>query len=214
VNASALKFTLRREEKRDWDVVERLTYHAFLDARHTDGNEALLVKKLRGCGAFVPELDFVAELDGTVVGNIMYAKSKIIGNSGEWETLTFGPVSVLPKYQKQGIGGALITKTLSIAREMGYRAVLILGDPGYYSRFGFADAAKYGITTSDGANFPDFMVLPLYAGALDGISGRLIFDDVYFTLDKAESDALNARLGENDNDIKIAAGLDPGGIKN
>ena len=193
-----LNLTLRHEEKRDWNTVERLTYYAFLNAPtpvpNPNPDEALLVKKLRSCSAFVPELDFVAELDGVVVGNIMYTRSKIVGEHGEYETLTFGPVSVLPEYQKMGIGGALITKTLFLAREMGYRAVLIFGHEDYYPRFGFEDASKYGVTTADGQNFPAFMALPLYDGALAGVHGKLICDQVYFTLDKAESDALNATL--------------------
>ncbi|MCL1919048.1 MAG: N-acetyltransferase [Peptococcaceae bacterium] len=193
-----MHITLRREEKRDWNEVERITYHAFLNAPTPDPNpnpnEPLLARKLRSCRAFVPELDYVAELDGALVGNIMYTKSKIVGDSGEWETLTFGPVSVPPKYQKQGIGKALIDKTLTLAREKGFLAVLIFGHESYYPRFGFVDASKYGITTAEGENFPAFMALPLYDGALDGVSGRLFCDDVYFTLDKGESDALNTTL--------------------
>jgi predicted N-acetyltransferase YhbS len=188
---------LRLEKESDYDAVERVTYRAFLSATQTNVQEALLARKLRSCTTFVPELDYVAELDGVIVGNIMYTRSKVVGDAGEWETLTFGPVSVLPQYQRQGIGGALINETLTLARKMGFRGVLIFGHADYYPRFGFADASQYGITTAEGKNFPAFMALPLYEGALSGIHGRLICDDAYFTLDKAECEALNAKLAES-----------------
>jgi len=204
-STAGYKATLRREKKSDWKAVEQITYRAFRDAPPTvtddDGNEALLAHKLRSCDAFVPELDYVAELDGTVIGNIMYTRSKVVNDSDgattrEWDTLTFGPVSVLPKYQRQGVGSALIRKTLEVARELGYRAVLIFGHESYYPRFGFKPASEFGITTADGKNFPAFMALPLYDGALDDVHGRLIYDEVYDTLDKEESDKLNAKLAE------------------
>jgi len=191
--------TLRKEKKSDWKTVEQITYRAFLAAPPTggdDGNEALLAQKLRSRAAFVPELDYVAELNGAVIGNIMYTRSKVIGGGEEWETLTFGPVSVLPKYQKQGVGGALIRKTLETARGLGYRAVLIYGYESYYPRFGFKPASEFGIATEDGKNFPAFMALPLYDGALDGVHGCLICDEMYSELDRDESDRLNAKLAE------------------
>ena len=195
-----MQTTLRNEKKSDWKTVEQITYRAFRDAPPTgtddDGNEALLAQKLRSRAAFVQELDYVAELNGSIIGNIMYARSKIVGDGGEWETLTFGPISILPKCQRQGVGGALIHKTLQVAHELGYRAVLIYGHESYYPRFGFKPASEYGITTEDGKNFPAFMALPLYEGALDGIHGRLICDEVYTNLDKVESEKLNAKLAE------------------
>ena len=96
------KATLRLENKADWKTVEQITYRAFKDSQPTgaddDGREALLARNLRSRAAFVPELDYVAEMDGKIVGNIMYTKSKVVNDDGnEWETLTFGPVSFLPK---------------------------------------------------------------------------------------------------------------------
>jgi predicted N-acetyltransferase YhbS/uncharacterized protein YdhG (YjbR/CyaY superfamily) len=192
---------LRIENKADWKTVEQVTYRAFCDAPPTgaddDGNEALLARKLRSCATFVPELDYVAEIDGKIVGNIMYTRSKVLcDDGGEWETLTFGPVSVLPKFQRQGVGSALIRRSIYTARELGFRAVLIFGHESYYPRFGFKPASEFGISTADGKNFPAFMALPLYDGALDGVCGRLICDEVYTTLDKEESDKLNAKLAE------------------
>ena len=203
---------LRRELKSDRKAVEQVIYRAFRDAPPTgaadDGMEALLAHKLRASPAFMPQLDYVAIYKGAIIGSIMYTRSKIVGGSvvggvsgsdkscGDWETLTFGPVAVLPKYQRQGVGGALIRKTLGIARELGYRAVLIYGHESYYPRFGFKPASEYGVMTADGANFPAFMALPLYDGALDEVHGRLIVTDAFSNLDRAESDAFNDKLAE------------------
>jgi len=202
--------TLRLEKKSDWKVVEQITYRAFKDAPPTggdDGNEALLARNLRSRDAFVPELDYIAELDGSIIGNIMYTRSKVVNDDGgEWKTLTFGPISVLPKYQRQGVGSALIRKTLEVARELGHRAVLIYGHESYYPRFGFKPASEFGITTDDGKNFPAFMALPLCDGALNDVCGRLICDEAYTSLDKEVSDKLNAKLAEPmDVDEYIAA---------
>jgi virginiamycin A acetyltransferase len=188
------KIILRPEQPDDYSAVEKITHEAFKTAAHARGDEALLAHKLRGIPAFVPQLDFVAEVCGDVVGNIMYTKSKVAGDGGEWETLTFGPLSVLPAYQRQGIGAALVKHTLKTARDMGFLAVLIFGHEEYYPRFGFENAAKYGIATSDGKNFDAFMALPLYEGALDGVTGRFYEDPVFHSLNKAESDAFNLRF--------------------
>ena len=191
-----MNINLRLERKSDHDTVERVTYRAFANVEQADGDEPLLAHKLRSRVTFVPKLDYVAELDGKIIGNIMYTRSKVVGDNAEWETLTFGPISVLPKYQRSGVGSALIRKTLEVARELGYRAVLIFGHESYYPRFGFKPASEYGITTAEGENFPAFMALPLYDGALDGVHGRLIFDEAYSNLNREESDKLNAKLAE------------------
>jgi len=147
---------------------------SFRDAPPTgsddDGNEALLTRKLRSCASFVPELDYVAELDGSVIGNIMYARSKVIGDDCEWETLTFGPVSVLPKYQRDGVGSALIRKTLDVARDLGYRAVLIFGHESYYPRFGFKPAS-----TQRGENLIHFAAQKYHIGIYPGAEAMEYF---------------------------------------
>jgi len=188
------KIGLRLEQPSDYFTVEKITYEAFKTAPHAGGDEALLAHKLRKAGTFVPELDYVAEFDGIVVGNIMYTRSKVVNDRTEWETLTFGPVSVAPAYQQRGVGSALIRHTLNTARDMGFRAVLIFGHPAYYPRFGFVNAAQFGITTADGKNFDAFMALPLFDGALDKVNGKLMYDPVYESLDKAESDAFNLQF--------------------
>ncbi|MDR1629016.1 MAG: N-acetyltransferase [Oscillospiraceae bacterium] len=174
---------LRLETPEDYKRVEQLTYQAFLHADIPGRDycdEHLLVHNLRNAPCFVPELDYVAETGGKIVGNIMFAKSDIEQPNGETtQVLTFGPLSVLPAFQNRGIGAQLVRHTLEKARGLGFRAVFIFGHPGYYPRFGFVNAKEFGVTTPEGENFDAFMGLPLYANALAGVSGRFILDPFY-----------------------------------
>ncbi|MEN6310201.1 MAG: N-acetyltransferase [Acidobacteriota bacterium] len=126
------------------------------------------------------ELDHVACRDGDVVGNIVYSRAKVVdGENGEFEVLCMGPLAVLPSFQGQGIGSLLMNRTIGRARELGFKAILIFGNPKYYQRFGFVNAKKYGITTASGENFDAFMALELFDGALDGITGKFFEDQVF-----------------------------------
>jgi len=100
-------------------------------------------------------------------------------DGGTHDLLCLGPVSVLPAFQKQGIGASLIRHSLKEAGFLGYRGVLLFGDPAYYSRFGFVNAACYGITTAEGQNFDAFMALELHQKGLEGIRGRYLENPVF-----------------------------------
>lgn len=183
--------TLRPETKSDYFEVESITREAFwnesTDENPAGCNEHLLAYKLRGCKAFIKELDFVAELDGKVIGNIMYTKGCIQAANGEkFTAILFGPLSVLPEFQKQGVGSALVKHTLNIAAEMNFGAVIIFGHPEYYHRFGFCNAERFKITTKDGKNFEPFMALELLPGYLSDKAGKFYEDDIYENLPEAE----------------------------
>ncbi|MCL2030614.1 MAG: N-acetyltransferase [Oscillospiraceae bacterium] len=189
---------LRLEIPADHYAVEELTREAFWQFWEKDRvicDEHLLVHRLRSCPSFVPELNTVAELEGRIIGHIIYSKGRIACEDGtNHETLTFGPLSVLPEFQKKGVGTALTRHTLAEAQRLGYRAVLIFGHPEYYPRVGFRRAAEFGITTSDGQTFDAFMACPLYPGALDGLRGRFHLDPVYETLTQADALAFDKRF--------------------
>jgi predicted N-acetyltransferase YhbS len=117
----------------------------------------------------------MALYDNKIVGNIMYAKAIIKNYDIEYNILTFGPLSVLPEYQNKRIGGKLITHTIKLSKELGYKAIIIYGDPEYYKRFGFKESKEYKITNKD-KKFPAaLLVLELYPNALNGIEG--VFDE-------------------------------------
>lgn len=175
-----MTISIRLEEERDYGKVEHLTREAFWDLYHPGCCEHLIVHKIRKSPAFVKELDHVACRDGDVVGNIVYSRAKVVnGENGEFEVLCMGPLAVLPSFQGQGIGSLLMNRTIGRARELGFKAILIFGNPKYYQRFGFVNAKKYGITTASGENFDAFMALELFDGALDGITGKFFEDRVF-----------------------------------
>jgi len=182
---------IRLETPADYHEVEEITREAFWQFWEDDRticDEHLLAHKLRKADAFVPELDYVAEIDGKIVGHIIYTKSWIDAEDGKrYDTLTFGPLTVLPEYQGKGIGRALMQYSFAKGKELGYRAVIIYGIPDYYPRVGFKRAADLGLTLVDGSTFDAFLVYPLYEGALDGIRGKHDFDPVYMQLTQEET---------------------------
>ncbi len=190
-----MNIKLRLETPANYRAVEELTREAFwinTDCRpYID--EHFLVHKLRRSKAFVPELDYVAEVDGRLVGNIMYARSKVVTpEATEHEVLTFGPLSVLPEFQNKGIGRALMLATFEKARELGFTAIVIFGHPDYYPRLGFRQAGEFGLTTSGGNTYPPFMAMELIGGALSGISGRFYEAEAYDNLPQEEVLAFDA----------------------
>jgi predicted N-acetyltransferase YhbS len=175
---------LRNETPLDYRSVEELTREAFWNQHVPGCSEHYLLHMMRNSDLFIRELDFVAEIDGKIVANIVYTKSKIIGDNGKhYDAITFGPISVLPEYQGRGIGGMLIKHTEENAKEFGYRAVLIYGDPRYYSKFGFVEAENYDIRTSDNMYAVPLQVLELYQGALSDCGG-CFFEDPVFEIDE------------------------------
>lgn len=134
-------------------------------------NEADLVAALRTNAA--PIISLVAEGDGRVVGHIFFSPVQVEAADGVFEAMGLGPMAVLPTYQGQGIGSALVRAGLAACRDAGHEVVVVLGHPGFYPRFGFTPARPKGITSE--YNVPDdvFMVAELRAGALAGRGGRV-----------------------------------------
>lgn len=174
-----MKLTLRNETPNDYRAVEELLRDAFWDVYAPGCTEHFVAHRLRASASFVPQLDFVALQGGRIIGSILYSRAQVTGPQGSDEILTFGPLGVLPALQGQGVGSALIRHTLPLAAALHYRAVIIYGNPAYYGRFGFRNAAQFGITTADGANFDAFMALELTPGALAGISGHFLEDAAF-----------------------------------
>lgn len=181
---------IRPETEADHHAVELLTRDAFWGSDSPRCTEHLLVRRLRDDPAFLPELDMVAEVDGEVVGSILWARARVVGPDGEHEITTFGPVSVRPDAQGTGVGGALVRHTIELAGRLGHRAVAIYGHPDYYPRFGFVRGADVGITAADGETFDALQVRELVPGGLDGVHGELAEPEVYF-VDPADAEAFD-----------------------
>ena len=173
-----MSILLRRERPSDHRAAESLTREAFFNLYVPGCAEHYLLHFLRDAPAFVPELAWVAESDGQLLGSIVYSRSHILRDNGQHTaTLTFGPVAVLPSWQGQGIGSQLIRHTLALAREQGEGGVIILGDPAYYSRFGFVPAEHFDIRTGDEHYADALQALELKKGHL--APGRFVEAPVF-----------------------------------
>jgi putative acetyltransferase len=125
---------IRPERPADVEAIAAVTRAAFAGAPHRSGTEAAIVDALRAAGALT--LSLVATEDGRIVGHAAFSPVGIAGGDGAWFGL--GPVSVEPSRQRRGIGRALVTRGLERLRELGASGCVVLGDPAYYGRFGFA----------------------------------------------------------------------------
>ncbi|MBN2735704.1 MAG: N-acetyltransferase [Spirochaetales bacterium] len=171
---------IRHEKDQDFRTVEELTREAFWDVHVSGCDEHYLVHEMRQHPDFIQELDFVAELNGKIVGSIMYTKAWLINeNQDSRDVLCFGPVSVLPEFQKMGIGSALIRHSLKIAAEMGHKLIVIYGHPHYYCKLGFVGSKSLNIADTTG-KFPyALLALELEKGWLKKQSWKIKHSDVY-----------------------------------
>lgn len=162
--------TIRNETKSDFREVEILTRKAFWNVNVPGCYEHYLAHILRDHEDFIPELDLVAETeDGKIIGNVMYTKAKIIDeNKNELSILTFGPISVHSDYQRMGISRKLLEFSFDKAIALGYKVIVIFGNPGNYVSRGFKSCKKYNICTVDGSYPAAMLVKELVSGTLDG----------------------------------------------
>ena len=178
---------IRNEKECDYSIVEEITRKAFYN-RYTPGCfEHYLVHIMRNHEDFIPELDFVAELDGQVIGNIMYTKAKLVDESGfEKEILTFGPISVLPEYQRKGYGKLLMEHSFQEAARLGYDVIVIFGSPANYVGRGFQSCKKYNICLENHRYPAAMMVKELKEHVLDGRKW-FYYDSPVMNIDEEEA---------------------------
>ena len=196
---------IRLEEPQDYRKVEEMTRAAFNNPDRVDRSkidcpmEHHMVHRLREKDGIM-ELDFVALINERIVGHIIYSHAHILQPDGrKVDVLSFGPISVWPELQRKGIGSALMRHSIAKAKLLGYGAILFFGHPEYYPRFGFVEAAQYGITDCNGQNYPAFMAMELIEGFLRNVTGKFIEADIY-------NDDLN-REQAKEFDIQFLAGM-------
>lgn len=177
-----MNLVIRQEEVEDYEVTEKVVKSAFSNAEHSDKKEHLLVSRIRNSDSFIPELSLVAMDNDNkrIVGHILLSKIKISNKEQIVESIALAPVSVLPEYQNKGIGRLLITEALSVATELGYKSVVVLGHPEYYPKFGFEKASKWGIKATFEVPEEAFMAIELRENALEKISGIVEYPSVFF----------------------------------
>jgi putative acetyltransferase len=159
--------SIRPETPADLDAIRRVNRRAFgQDA------EARLVDALRAGGHV--RLSLVAQQDGQVVGHILLGDLAIVTDAGTVPALALAPLAVLPEYQNQGIGSALTRRGLEVCTEEGHRIVVVLGHPHFYQRFGFSSKLAAPLD-SPFSGRDSFLALELAPGALEGVSGRVVY---------------------------------------
>ena len=162
-------YIIRLETSADYRTVENINREAFWNLSVPGANEHYFAHVMRNHADFISELDFVIEVGGKVIASIMYTKSKLIDESGmEKEILSFGPICVLPEYQRMGYGKILLEHSFAKAVEMGYDTVVIFGNPDNYVSRGFRSSSKYNICLEVDIFPAALLVRELRNGVLDG----------------------------------------------
>ena len=131
--------------------------------------EADLVERLRRDAH--PHVSLVAEVEDNVVGHILFSPVEIHSGGAPISAMGLGPMAVLPERLRQGIGSKLVREGLHACKQQGVQAVVVLGHPEYYSRFGFQPAEKFGLWCEYDVPREAFMVLELDSGALEDVEG-------------------------------------------
>lgn len=165
---------IRMTKGEEYRKTEEITRNAFWNFYTPGANEHYLLHQFRKSKNYLPHLDLVVTMDEIIVGHIIYSLGVVTDESGKQTTvLTFGPFSIAPEYQNQGIGTQLLHASLNLVRnEKKYPAIIIYGYPEYYEKFGFTSSKNFGISTPDGRYLKALQVLELYPNALKDIKGK------------------------------------------
>lgn len=154
----------RPEADADHDSIRLVNQKAF-----GEDDEADLVDGLREQG--LARLSLVAELEGRIVGHILFSEIQIVGDNDAVEALALAPMAVVPEHQRKGIGSELIRSGLDQCRQAGHRIVIVVGHPNYYPRFGFSPKLAAPLQSEYASEA--FMALELVPGALEGVTGEV-----------------------------------------
>ena len=133
------KIVIRNETDADVDAITEVTIAAFKTLEISNHTEQFIIKALRAAKALT--ISLVAAIDGRIVGHIAFSPVTISDGTQNWYGL--GPVSVLPEYQRQGIGKTLIMEGLSRLKEMNAQGCCLVGHPDYYKKLGFKNIAGF-----------------------------------------------------------------------
>jgi predicted N-acetyltransferase YhbS len=175
-----MDINIRNTRPEDFQQTLNLTRETFWNLYRPGCVEHLILDQLRNSSSYLEALDLVAVKDDMIVGHIIATKARVVNPKDKAdEVLCAGPFSVEPALQGKGIGANLMKYAISKAKELGFRGMILFGNPDYYHRFGFRNAAYYGITTKDGQNFEPFMALELYKNGLEQVKGKFYEDRAF-----------------------------------
>ena len=177
-------YIIRLERKEEYRKTERLVREAFWNVYRPGCLEHYVLNQLRNDPAFVPELDFVMEKDGQLIGQNIFVRANIKADSGsDIPILTMGPICIAPEFKRQGYGKILLDYSLGKAAELGFGAVCFEGNINFYGKSGFTFAREFGIRyhgLPEDADSSFFLCKELTPNYLDGITGEYATPQGYF----------------------------------
>lgn len=181
-------YIIRLEEKKDYRDVETLVRESFWNVYRPGCFEHFTLKKLRDDPDFAPELDFVMEKDGRIIGQNIFVRATIKADDGRAiPIMTMGPICIANDLNRHGYGKKLLDFSLEQAADLGCGAVCFEGNIGFYGKSGFRYASEFGIRyhgLPEGANASFFLCKELIPGYLDGITGEYAPPEGYFAYEK------------------------------
>ena len=180
---------IRLEKKEEYREVEKMVRESFWNVYRPGCFEHYVLNQLRDDPAFVPELDFVMEQDGQLIGQNMFMRANIKADDGRTiSIMTMGPICITPELKRKGYGKILLDYSLEKAKKLGCGAVCFEGNIDFYGRSGFAPASTFGIRyhgLPEGEDASFFLCKELIPGYLDGITGEYATPQGYF-VDESE----------------------------
>ena len=188
---------IRLEKTEEHRETEALVREAFWNVYRPGCLEHYVLNQLRNDKAFVPELNFVMEKDGRLIGQNMFMRAAIKADDGsDLPIMTMGPICISPEFQGQGYGKRLLDYSLEKAAELGCGALCFEGNINFYGKSGFTYASEFGIRyhgLPEGADASFFLCKELKKGYLDGISGEYTPPKGYF-VDEAEAEEFDKQF--------------------
>ena len=190
---------IRPETPADYRAAENLTREAFWNVYRPGCLEHYVLHCYRNDPDFIPELDFVMEKDGKLIGQVIYVKAEIVCDDGRHlPIMTFGPISILPEYKRKGYGKKLLDYSLEKAAGLGVGAICMEGNIDFYGKSGFVVASTKGIhyhAEPRDEEVPYFLAKELKPGFLDGVTGVYHTPQGYF-VDENKAEEFDRNFSE------------------
>ena len=181
-------YTIRLEKKEDYRETENIVRESFWNVYRPGCLEHYVLKNLRDDPDFVPELDFVMEKGGRIIGQNVFVRASVQADDGrEIPVMTMGPICICPELKRKGYGRILLDYSLEKATELGCGAVCFEGNILFYGKSGFTFASEYGIRyhgLPEGEDASFFLLKELIPGYLNGITGEYATPKGYFICDE------------------------------
>ena len=185
-------YVIRLEQKKDYQQTENLVRESFWNVYRPGCVEHYVLKCLRKEAAFVPELAFVMEREGKIIGQMVFVRAEIrLDKGGTLPIMTMGPICIAPEFKRQGYGKALLDYGLEQAAAFGCGAVCFEGNIDFYGQSGFTVAARFGIRyhgLPEGEDASFFLAKELRQGYLAGVTGEYATPECYFAAEKSPAD--------------------------